>query len=395
LPLTTVELNEQYHAAAGDFQAGRDVVAALSIGSQPNVNELGKALPIVGTAAPEKTIPGLEQDWDELAAVEKYLQTHEKFFALIETHAAKRTNVRYATNLTPGFYTPLNHIQQLRHGARVLTLQFHVDLRHQHIDQAIQRLDQTVFLAETLRDEPFLVAQLVRIAIIGVALGNLDYLLKNVTLTDAQLAQLQQTFRQVDMRQGFATGMKGELATGYTATTWPLSHLATDGSAKPMSDDEVTRLAKRGPNRPGDAALMLKFYGRLLAANDESLAAAADEALTINDEIKQLAGSHRKIFYMHTVMLFPAVQASTKAFLRVDARCKSADAALAALRYRQAQGTWPMGLADLAPAYLPVSPRRPHRSLHRQTAPLQNDRARSPRLRRRRKQNRQRRHVDR
>jgi hypothetical protein len=156
--------------------------------------------------------------------------------------------------------------------------------------------------------------------------------------------------------------LKGELATGYTATTWPLAHLAADASGKPIPDEEVMRLAKRGPNRPGDAALMLKFYGRLLEANDESLANAAAEANAINDEIKQLAGSHRKIFYMQTLLLFPAIQNATNAHLRTEARCKSADAGLAALRYRQANGTWPANLADLAPAYFPTVPSDPYNS---------------------------------
>jgi hypothetical protein len=357
IALTTVELNEKYQALPGDFDAGRDLIAALAVSSDPNVAKLVKPLPIVGEGP---DIPALIEDWPLQAGTEEYLAMHARFLALIEEHTAKKTNVRYAVDLTPGVYTQLHHVQTLRHGSRVLTLQMHVDLRHGRIDEAIGRIEQDVFLAETLRNEPFLVAQLVRIAIIGIGLNNLKYLLENATLTDEQLARLQLVFRQVDMQQGLDTGFQGELAMGYTATSWPIGPLMSGAAQSPLSNEEIARLAKQPRRNPADAALMLKFYRRLLEAGDESLAQASDEADAIGDEMLQLQGSHRKVFYMHTLLTFPAVKSGINAFQRTSASCQAADTCLAALRFRQAKQQWPDTLAQLVPEYLPAIPTDPY-----------------------------------
>jgi len=60
--------------------------------------------------------------------------------------------------------------------------------------------------------------------------------------------------------------------------------------------------------------------------------------------------------YSLTLLLAPAYGTALKAFARNAARCECVDTALAAELYRRQNGSWPPGLEELVPKYLPAVP---------------------------------------
>src|SRR5438132_1467056 len=59
-------------------------------------------------------------------------------------------------------------------------------------------------------------------------------------------------------------------------------------------------------------------------------------------------------------LLFPAAEKVGEAMMRSDAQMRSTIAALAAERYRLADGRWPESLAGLVPKYLSEVPKDPY-----------------------------------
>lgn len=356
-PLTSIELTSHYLHAFRDPAIAQELLAALHLADDPDLKLLSQSLPIVGTGGDP---PPLLQPWAQQQEVEQYLAKHQRLLAALEALGKNPGPIHFTTDLRMGIHALLPNVQRSRHAARLLTLQFHVDLRHQRSDLAISRIEQQIAFAQSLREEPVMVSQLVHLALFQIAIRNIEFLLQNGQLFDAELARLQAALRRVDLQSGFKRGIEGETATAYTTSTWPLALLGDDSAPASLSPEEVERLSKLPPSRPGDVAMMLRLFRQVRTASDESLVAARAECEKVDGEIKALAGSPTKVFYMQTLMTFPALRAYANAFQRAETYRQSADTGLAALRYRQAHQKWPDSLQQLVPAFLPQVPVDPY-----------------------------------
>ena len=356
-PLTSIELNTHYHNDFRDPAIAQELMAALLLADNPELKQLSVSLPIVGTGG---DLPPLSQPWPQQQEVEQYLAKHQRLLAALEVLSKNPGPIHFSKDLRMGFYALLPEVQRSRHAARLLSLQFHVDLRRQRTDLAISRIEQQITFAESLREEPVMVSQLVHIALFQMAIRNIEFLLQNGQVFDAELARLQAALRRVDLQKGFKRGIEGETAIAYTTSTWPLALLSDDSAPASLSPEEVERLSKLPPSRPGDVAMMLRLFRQVRTASDESLVAGRAECEKVDGEIKALAGSPTKVFYMQTLMTFPALRAYANAFQRAETYRQSADTGLAALRYRQAHQKWPDSLQHLVPAFLPQVPLDPY-----------------------------------
>src|SRR3972149_5939251 len=81
-------------------------------------------LPIVGTGEGEIPPPG--RPWPELEAAEQLLEKYRTSLELMHKAAGLGGAARYPTDFSLGFNMLLDHAQNLRGGARLLTLEAHV-----------------------------------------------------------------------------------------------------------------------------------------------------------------------------------------------------------------------------------------------------------------------------
>jgi hypothetical protein len=300
-PLTTIDLHEQYQAEFQNPPYGAALLQALAAGTNQEMAELAKPLPIVGLG-PE--VPPLGQPWPQQADAEHYLAQNQKLLELLEQLSKDPVRIHFTSDLRLGFHGSLDSLQSTRYGARVLSLQFQVDLRHGRTAQAIGRIEQQIAISEAMREEPFLVGQLVRCALVGVAIQDLQYLVEHVELSDAELARVQIALRRPDLLHSLRKALDSEAASIYTLSTWPRDAMVDGGK---LTVDEVTTLANQPPRRPADVAMMLSFFRRMLKASETSLAAAQAEGKQIETETKQLAGSNARMFYMDSISLGPTL----------------------------------------------------------------------------------------
>jgi hypothetical protein len=351
-PLTTLELDRSYQPAKDREDITAALAALLAIANDPHAKEVGKNLPTVGNGA-DAPDPGTE--WRQLAEVEAYLQLHRPLLNLLATLPNRKFTVRFPADFSLGPNMLLPDVQNVRHGALALQLQFQVDLHRDRPREAVKRILEIFALSQTLENEPIIVSQLVRTAVNSVALKNMQHLLKHADLTDGEILRLQTVLRQYKAQQAFGIALTGERASVYTINTWPQSTLS-----QPKTRAEVEQLEGRPPARTFDVAMTLQLFHKMEAANDESILQAIIKGREVDAEIKQLASSTRsKVLYMQTLLLMPALGVASEAFAGNEANFDAADAGLAAIRFRRQNGNWPATLSELVPKFLPTVPLDP------------------------------------
>jgi hypothetical protein len=356
-PLASAELNDFYQLAKGRPDMTKELMAALAIceaaGKTPDV----PSLPIVGEGAEP---PPRGQAWGQLAEVEKYLAGEQEAIETFHEFARRNGTARFPVDFNPGIATMLPETQRTRGGSRVLSLQFHVHRHKGELAEATDCIIAQIALAGALEQEPTIVSQLVRIAVINVATAEAQQLMKESQVPDADLQRLQAQLRKIDSRSSLKKALVGERVMSYTACLDPKQMAGINGPNQGLADEFM----QRQPKRLSDAAKMLELNLQISEGADESLFKARQEALAADDEIRTIAGSLMgRVYYMYTLLLTPAYVQAVTAFSRNAAETGSADAAIAAELYRRKNGKWPAKLEDLVPEFLPAVPTDPFTNL--------------------------------
>jgi hypothetical protein len=86
------------------------------------------------------------------------------------------------------------------------------DLHQRRLEAALQSLEALAALARMERDEPTLVAQMIRVAVAGLGLATTWEALQAPDWTEAQLERLQQAWEPVDLVAALELGFEGERA---------------------------------------------------------------------------------------------------------------------------------------------------------------------------------------
>ncbi|MBI3860335.1 MAG: hypothetical protein HY290_00410 [Planctomycetia bacterium] len=347
-PLTLDALNEYYEPASNRPDMTRELVKALKACDADDLKALAATLPIVGQGADIPPPPG---PWLQLEEVDAYLARHDAALKTFREVARQDGTARYPADFRGGFATLIPHAQSIRQAARVLTLQFHVNLHRNRPQEAVDSILEQIALARTLDQEPILVSQLVRLAIAGTVIENVQHALRHAEVADADLARLQLGLRKFDHQSSVCRALAGERAMSYTACIDPNMAQTAIATGQPGP------FAGRASSRVADATKMLEMNLRIAEAARQSPYAMLQETDQTEVERKQLSqGVWNRYSYALTVLLTPAYRQSITAFCRAVAKRDCADAALAAERYRRQHGKLPESLEQLVPEFLPSVP---------------------------------------
>jgi hypothetical protein len=302
----------------------------------------------IGEPLPEKVRVATEEHWE--------IVTSHVAPGLKEVSEEGPGRSRYPVELNKGHQMELAHLAKLRGLARELG----VDALHWALANEPGRAADSIVailpLGNSLSEEPILISQLVRIAIFGIAQGNLEDLMNRVSFEDEELARIQSAFAQAlpPLQEGviFNRAMVGESVLGLSAIEkfWlfvssvelseqrsltllaPLRQLAFPASTERMFMGlffEDMRKASRLPWH--------EFSG--LVGGDQ------DERFEQSVAFAPLFG-----------ILVPALPRVYEAEWRIRTQLDIAVTALAVERYRLAVGRLPVQLSDLVPVFLSAVP---------------------------------------
>lgn len=352
-PITTQDLYD-YHRVPNDTPDITEFwLKALNSFDEKQFSLDIKNVPIIGDGKRES----LSSDNDEAIAV-AFLEKYDDTIRATLDAARQPGECRFPVKFEAGLTALLPHAQKLRQIARLLLLRSLWQSKHKDIDGAITSIDAIFAASNSLDDQLFLVEHLVRLAIFGVGLREIERVISEFQLTDEQLARIQSTLDASDIQKGLTRALYGDRASIY------LVFLNKQMLAKPgNTGHQELVLSSEGPlTRPADCKISLELFGDSIGASREPFPGALTHIEKVKNRLNSLIKSTnllKKVESRVTLLLFPAVDAAFEVEGRNLAGRSVVLVAIAAERYLLKTGSYPAQSTELVPDYLPVVPTDP------------------------------------
>ncbi|MBN2473083.1 MAG: hypothetical protein JXB62_00645 [Pirellulales bacterium] len=305
-------------------------------------------LPIVGDGEGEIPPPG--QPWPELQAADDFLGQYARPLQQLHEAAEADRPARYPIDFSQGFNARLDDIQALRAASRMLALEAHVRAHRGDAHGAALSIEAILALADSLKQEPLLISQLIRLALEGMGHEVFHRQLPTAGFSEEDLDRLQARLRAIDDSDGLQRAIIGERVMGIQAIEGP----ASAGAELPVSlprflvDDNL--------------AYYLGYMRRIVAATKSPLPQARKQMEQIGQDLQQETGGRSPLAAPGRIMaasLVPAHSTVVNAAARGAATRRASDVMIAVERFRRAHGRLPESLAKLVPEYLPEVPADP------------------------------------
>jgi hypothetical protein len=226
--------------------------------------------------------------------------------------------------------------------------------------EALRSCRATLNAGRSVGDEPSVVAQIIRTAVVAVACAAAEKTLALGEPPADDLAGLQRLLREEERHPTLRVALRGERAmvhdlfVGVAAGRFRLDELVGSGGRRPSVLDPLFGLLTRDQARrehPRMLRLMNKAVANAALPPHEQPAAEA----VLEREMLAVAAPGSVIRE-----LMPAMTRFADATRRKTACVRCLDALLAVERYQRDKGAWPAKLADVTPKYLPAVPLDPY-----------------------------------
>src|ERR1035437_10085542 len=164
---------------------------------------------------------------------------------------------------------PLPHLGSLKPCVSVLQLRAIAELQAGQTEKALADVKLMLRLAESIRTEPLLISQLVRLALINLALQPVWEGLAERRWSDAQLQELNRELKKLDSISDFKLSLHGELATSLGFIENSQKHRGNDlgyfiYAVWPRTFEAIDRNWRYLPNLPKPLAWLLELAGNSL-----------------------------------------------------------------------------------------------------------------------------------
>lgn len=324
-PTTASEVNAYYAVPKGVTDSTALWTNAIIFVEAANLSARGNSLPYLGEGPTPVPPPG--QPWPQLNESRALVASLQRELQLIHKAADAGGQVRFPIDCAAGVNTLLPNTQKARQIVRLLALDADVCAHDGRSDQALKDVRAIYALSNAMRGEPFVISQLVRIALQGVGTESVQRLLPRCEWTDEDLASLQEVIRSAQIKDEMAFAFGGERANCLTAiNSMPLGPFAQPNSME-----------------------TLNYFDRSLEGLNGSWPDALKRHQELNAELKSLAGNAiSRVRLMGMLLLLPALQTSVNAGMRAEARQSCTVLAIAAQRYRLKTGHLPETLAEIS-----------------------------------------------
>jgi len=257
----------------------------------------------------------------------------------------------------------LPHLAALKRCSQVLQLRAIAELQDGQSDQALADVKLMLYLADSIRTEPFLISHLVRIAMVNITLQPIYEGLAKHKWSDAQLDELEQELSKLDLLSGYEVGMRGEMVLCQIGNIEYLRrlpeqfpNLVGEGDSETHRMAQICRLIPSGwfyQNELRCVRLMLEFFLPTVNPNQRIV---SPPAVRKADAAVEADVKHHNPYNVLERMLVPALGPASRKFAYGQSSVDLARVACALERYRLAHGEYPESLDALAPRFIPKLP---------------------------------------
>ena len=249
-------------------------------------------------------------------------------------------------------------LANMKRCAQFLNLRIIAELQNNQGQKALEDVKLLLRLNDCIREQPFLISHLVRIAIMYIALQPIYEGMTQHCWSDAQLAELEQILSRQDFLTDYEFAMRGEKVTAID--TFEKQRLTRE--MKSVADDQgtvVTNSLRWAPNaffygtELSFAQMHRQFIVPLVDLTNRiaSPAVLRQAQAAIQSQMK-----HYNYYKVLAQMALPAVSGSVMKFARIQAQLDLARVACALERYQLAHGNYPETLDVLAPQFISQIP---------------------------------------
>ena len=393
-PFVSVESNSvpSFLAASGQLRVSNKMLDENGPPAMP-MTAPGKA--IVIWREPDVRDNSSTNSWEAIeTAIEKYRPALEDLQDLID-HPALDFHLDYRAG--PAMLLP--HLAPLKQASQRLTAATLCDLRKGNTSFAITNVRVMLAISKGMSDERLIISQLVRAAVVQIAMAANWSVLQATNLDEAGLAALQQDWAQLQFVAPAENALRMERAmTEETLVKMRNSNaeyrqytgmvFGSSGSGgTPSGDwfDRVGQVARDAAQNTGRRALqvlwqngwsyqdelkMLKGdqvlldgirsfksgqpFHQVLHWQSEQLAALGFQSRS--DDAMMLSSQDLRSLFTGSVM---SLERFMTRIVQAEVARQFAETAIALKRYQMRQGCYPSNLAALVPDFLPAVPRDP------------------------------------
>jgi len=268
--------------------------------------------------------------------------------------------------------TLLPHLADLKKCSQVLQLRAIAELQNGQSDLALADVKLSLRLVDSVRNEPFLISHLVRIALVNIVLQPVWEGLADHQWSDAQLVELEQVLVKLDFLADYEFAMRGERACSiaavehlrHTRNFRALSGGLAEGSSDQSAADDpmeqvsgaVFHLVPSAVFYHNEMTIARLHQQWLLPAVDVGRRVVSPEiirqAVAANEEMRKHWSPNNVI----ACMLLPALEGCASKFAYAQSAADLARVACALERHRLAHHEYPAALDALAPQCLDKIP---------------------------------------
>jgi hypothetical protein len=269
---------------------------------------------------------------------------------------------RFAINYTPDYLRTLVIEQQnSRVVASLLVMDAYNLIENSQGEQLWPTIHALLNIGHTVRDEPFMISPLIRMALHGFTTQCVERALAHGSGTETHLAAMQHALNQEAEENLFLVGMRGEragmqqfcehLAKGSVPITTALESMmmSKDRQIEPGLWDRISDLWALKVVYYSQAWL-LRHHTRMVHAVEQTGFAKYEQIEEIASEIHDIGSSDHDLTVAK--LLAPSVNKVAQAEQRTRTLLHCAIAGLAAERFRLKHDRWPQSLAELIQAKL-------------------------------------------
>ena len=359
-PTTWRELNDWYRVPAGKNAADM-YLAAFGYITTPAAREVVNAEGVSESIEPWREIGKYLGDrsielTDELRKeIDQTLEDNAEALKLLYQAAESSAAARYPVDLSLGYGMRTTDLSKGIDAAHMLSLQAIRAAERGDVPTTARAIESTLALGNSYSAEPILITQLVRVAILSMAVETLERAIRTTEFDDTTLAQLITALEQAELPGAIIRGYAGELAIGtglYTRSTREIGGVVQMAIPLVGLYDlvgllDLDRLVHLGYMKKQLEAASLPVEQRYAAGQQVGAELDRKEAL-LRLRYMPIAG-----------MLAPHLIRAVTLDLRTIARLRGARIALAVARYRRAHGELPESLDQLAPEFIDTVPADP------------------------------------
>jgi hypothetical protein len=315
--------------------------------------------------------PGDHRTWEEL---DRDLQAAQDTLQEIRT-ALKipALNAGPCTNMWTG--RRINFVS-IRTVAFWLLTAAENDLRQGRLEEALQNLEALTALAYMERDEPTLVAHMIRVAVAGLALPATWEALQAPGWTEPQLERLQRAWERVDLLDAAERGFVGQRASGYEL--FSMARRTSGSRMSALLTGQVNFSWRKTPLEEMFIGCLITPFYKLTSIDSDELFylrtmqqgisglrllkahrpwAEAQQRLNQSlSNINTISSSPQRFRHLVSMMVLPNYAKAAERAVQTETSRQVALAAIALKRYQLRHGQLPPTLEALAPELLPTVP---------------------------------------